>query len=226
MNHFQLNNLKKATDILVELTAKNPGNSVYFDWLGKVYGKRAEQANPIFAAGLASKTRNALEQAVKLDSNNKDALSDLFDYYLEAPGFMGGGLDKAGAIAVKNRSINPPEGFLELGRIAQKRKDLKSAESYYRQAVKAAPQAIGYYVALARFLEDQGQSTESDAVFKEAFAARPDAPRLWLARAQILVKAKRNREEARHLLTRYLQASLTADDPPPEEARTLLKQAG
>ena len=44
------------------------------------------------ATGLASKARQNFERAVQLDPQNREALSDLFEYYLEAPGFLGGGL--------------------------------------------------------------------------------------------------------------------------------------
>ena len=35
------------------------------------------------------------EKSVELDGKNLEAINDLFSYYLEAPGFLGGGLDKA-----------------------------------------------------------------------------------------------------------------------------------
>ena len=34
------------------------------------------------------------ERAVALDPANREAVGDLFDYYLGAPGFLGGGANK------------------------------------------------------------------------------------------------------------------------------------
>ena len=51
------------------------------------------------APGHASKAHRYFEKAVELDPKNLEAMNDLFEYYLEAPGFLGGGFDKAQALA-------------------------------------------------------------------------------------------------------------------------------
>jgi hypothetical protein len=42
--------------------------------------------------------RERFKKAVTLDPVNPEALSDLFEYYLEAPRALGGGMDKAEGI--------------------------------------------------------------------------------------------------------------------------------
>ena len=69
-------------------------------WEG--YGRRAETANPLSAPMLASKARKAFEKSVELDERNLEAINDLFSYYMEAPGFLGGGLDKGGGLAARS----------------------------------------------------------------------------------------------------------------------------
>jgi hypothetical protein len=49
---------------------------------------------------------------------------------------------------------------------------------------------------------------------------------VWFARADVLIKQKRNLNEAKLLLEKYVSASITVDDPPKGEARRLLKQVG
>ena len=196
------------------------------DWLGRAYGKRAETANPLSAAMLAPKARTAFEKAVTLDSKNKDALDDLFDYYLEAPGFLGGGFDKAGAVAEKISAIDPGEGYYDQFKLARKRKEFNSAEQHLRQAVASAPRSVHHVLALAKFLATQGRIQESDALFAKAEQIAPDNPRVWFEQADALVKQKRNLGEAKDLLTKYVHAPITSEDPPREEAMRLLKQAG
>src|SRR5271155_4348272 len=94
-DYYMLAEYKKATEALEKALAANPGSSECALWLGRAYGRRAETSNPISAPGQASKARQYFEKAVQLDPRNLDALADLFDYYLEAPGFLGGGVDKA-----------------------------------------------------------------------------------------------------------------------------------
>ena len=88
------------------------------------------------------------------------------------------------------------------------------------------PKEIGHLLSLARFLAMQGRVRESDAVFQQAQQIAPDAPQLWFARADVLIKSNRDLPEARNLLQKYMQASVTVDDPPKTEASRLLKQAG
>jgi tetratricopeptide (TPR) repeat protein len=225
-DYFMLGDFKKATDYLQQATAAKPNNSEYMDWLGRAYGKRAETSNPLTAPGFASKARQAFERAVQLDPKNSDAMSDLFDYYLDAPGFLGGGYDKAVALADKISAIDPPEGYFEKARLAQKRKEYQSAEQHLRQAVAVAPHEVGHLIALAKLLATEGRTKESDAVFEQAQQVDPNSPRVWFARADLLIKQKRNLDEAKNLLERYVQAPITVDDPPKQEAVRLLKQVG
>jgi tetratricopeptide (TPR) repeat protein len=225
-DYFMLGDFKRSTDYLLKAVALRPASSEYQDWLGRSYGKRAETSNPLAAPGFASKARQAFERALELDPKNSDALSDVFDYYLEAPGFLGGGYDKAYAIAERTAAFDPAEGYFERAKLAQKRKEYQTAEEHFRRAVAAAPHEVGHLVALARFLATEGRNRESDAVFLQAHNLNPNAPQVWFARADVLIKQKRNLDEAKELLEKYVQASITVDDPPKQDARRLLKQVG
>src|SRR5438132_1323625 len=109
-NYYGLGDLKKATEALEKAIALEPRNSEYFLWLGRAYGRRAETSSPFTAPGNASKARQNFEKAVHLNPHNIEALTDLFEYYLEAPGILGGGLDKARALASDIARVDPAEG--------------------------------------------------------------------------------------------------------------------
>ena len=225
-NYFMMGDFKKSSEFLQKAVAARPSSSDYVDWLGRAYGKRAETSNPLSAPGWASKARQAFERAVDLDPKNSDAMSDLFDYYLEAPGFLGGGFDKAERIASKISASDPSQGYYLQAKLAQHRKEFGTAEERLRQAVAIAPQQVGHMISLARFLATQGRTKESDAVFLQAEKSAPNRPVVWFARADTLIQQKRNYEEAKSLLEKYVKAPITVDDPPKEEARRLLKQVG
>ncbi|MBV8551972.1 MAG: tetratricopeptide repeat protein [Acidobacteriaceae bacterium] len=217
---------KKAIQYLERAAAGDPANSDYEDWLGRAYGKCAETSNMIAAPGWASKARRAFEKAVQLNPKNSDALDDLFDYYLNAPGFMGGGYDKAERVASMIAAIDPAEGLYDKSKLAEKRKEYSAAEEHLRQAVAIAPHSIGHMIQLAKLLAKEGRIQESDAVFEQAGRLAPNSPQLLFAQADVLIKQKRDLNEARALLEKYLQLPITADDPPREEAFRLLKEAG
>ena len=225
-NYYMMGDFKKASEYLQTAVDEKPNSAEYYDWLGRAFGRRAESSNPLLAPALASKAREAFEKAVELDPRNADALSDLFDYYLEAPGFLGGGHDKALAIAERTAKFDPAQAYFEKAKLAQKRKEFQSAEDHLREAIAIAPHSVGHLLALGRFLANQGRNKESDAVFIEARMKHPNAPQVLFAWASVLVKQKRDLPQAKTMLEQYVQASVTPDDPPKHEAKRLLKEVG
>jgi len=217
---------KKAVETLQRAAGLAPKNSEIQHWLGKAYGRLAETSNFLAAPGHASSCRRAFERAVELDGRNLLAMNDLLEYYLEAPGFLGGGLDKAEALAKRIAPLNTAEHHFALAILAEKRKDAKSAEQEYRKAVETEPGEAGRLLDLARFLARQGRLAESDRLFQDAQRLAPGAANVLFARASVLVETKRDPREARRLLESYLKAPLTPDDPPRDEARKMLAKLG
>src|SRR5579871_6528258 len=112
-NHFMLAEYKKAVEAFEKAAALEPSNSEFQLWLGRAYGRRAETGGWLTATGNATHARQCFEKAVALDPNNREALNDLFDYYLNAPSLLGGGTDKAEAIARRIASDRPAESEFE-----------------------------------------------------------------------------------------------------------------
>jgi len=224
-DYFMLGDAKRATDFFSKAVTEEPTNSVYYHWLGRAYGRRAEISNPFSAMSHASKARQNFERAVELDPKNSEAVNDLFEFYLEAPGFIGGGLEKATQMAEKIAARDPAEGNYARARIAEKRKEYSSAEQHLRRAMELAPHQVGRVLDLAKFLAKQGRYQESDETFLAATKLAPNAPKVMYARAATYIESGRNIETARELLEKYLASSVTPEDPPKSEARKLLRQA-
>jgi tetratricopeptide (TPR) repeat protein len=224
-NHYMQGEYKKATEMLEKAVAAEPANSDYELWLGRAFGRRAETASPFTAAPNANKARQHFEKAVQLNPRNMDALSDLFEYYLEAPGFMGGGLDKAVGIADRMAAIDEVDGHWAQARLAERRKEFDTAEHHLQLAARMAPQQVGRLIDLAKFLATQGRYQESDQSFKKAEKLAPNNPQVIYARADTYIQQGRNLDTARKLLQRYLRAQLTPDDPSRAAAEKLLKKA-
>ena len=73
----------------------SPETSTYHHWLGKSYGRLAQNSNLLKAYRLSARTREEFERAVALDDKNIEAITDLMEFYHQAPSFLGGGEDKA-----------------------------------------------------------------------------------------------------------------------------------
>jgi tetratricopeptide (TPR) repeat protein len=223
--YFMTGEYKKATDYLEKAAAAEPDNSMYQTWLGRVYGRRAESSFALNAVSWASKSRASLEKAAQMDPANWEAVDDLFEYYLQAPGFMGGGLDRAEKIADIVARRDPAEAAYDRARIAEARKQFGPAEQYLKRAAELSPHQVGRLLDLAKFFAKQGRYEESDRAFEQADRVAPEAPKVYFAKASTYIKTNRNVDTARELLKKYLSASnLTPDDPPKSEAERLLKK--
>jgi len=200
-------------------------NSEYYDWLGRAYGRLAERSSLMSALGQARKTVRAFERAVELDPSNLEALSDVVEYYIEAPGIVGGGLDKAENIARRLADVNPAEYHWARARLAEKRRDFETAEREFRAALAADPDEIRRVLDLAAFLSSRGRYRESDALFRAAEDNHPRPPKVLYARAAAYIQSKRKPDQAEALLDRYLTVQITPEDPSRREAAALLHSA-
>ena len=215
---------KRAAESFEKALTQDPQNSKYMHWLGRSYGRQAESANPFSAPGLAVKTRQAFEKAIAMDPLNKEALNDLFEYYMDAPGFLGGGLNRAEQLVGRIAGIDEAEGHYASAQLADKRKDFNSAEQQLRRAMELAPRQVGRVLDLAKFLARRGRLSESDQVFAQAAKLAPNNPQVLFDRAAVYIKQKRNLEAAAALLERYIKSPLTPENEPRERAIELLKQ--
>jgi Flp pilus assembly protein TadD len=225
-NYFMSGDYKKAVEFFEKALAISPANSEYELWLGRAWGRRAETGGWLTAASHASKARQCFEKAVALDPNNREAKNDLFTYYLNAPGFLGGGIEKAEAAARSIAQERPPEYNLEEAQIAEKKKDYAAAEAHLRRAMELAPTEPGRVLDLARFLAKRGRVQESDLLFEQARKMFPGQPKVAFVEATVDIENNRSIKKARALLEEYLNAPLTPDDPPRQDAERLLRRTG
>ena len=80
--------------------------------VGKALGSKAMQGGMMSAMGYAGTIRDAFKKAVELDPRNQDARFALLQFYMMAPGIMGGGTGKAEALAAQTAAGNAEAGKL------------------------------------------------------------------------------------------------------------------
>ena len=131
--YFHLELWDNAVRMAEKAVALDPQNSAYHLWLGRAMGRKAEDANPLTAFGLARKVKTEFERAVALDANNLPARSDLSDFYLEAPGFLGGDKSKAKLQADYIAKHDPALASYVYARVEEKQGS-KGAEEKYKKA--------------------------------------------------------------------------------------------
>jgi cytochrome c-type biogenesis protein CcmH/NrfG len=200
--------------------ALDPGNSQYHLWLGRIYGEKASHAGFISAAGLAEKVRHEFENAVRLDPGNVEARADLAQFYVEAPGIVGGGKDKAAAQAREMATLDPPQAHLVQAWIAEKNKDRAAAESEYRAAIDTSGGNAGPWLSLAQFYRRAGRLDAMQDALQHALAARKNQ-HILMSAADVLVRTKGDLPRAVQVLRLYL-ANGTVEEAPAFKAHYLL----
>jgi tetratricopeptide (TPR) repeat protein len=195
-----------------------PSDSNYHLWLGRAYGEKADAIHSIKAFGLARKTHGEFEHAVQLDGNNADALSDLGDFYTEAPGIVGGGKKKAQGLAQTLQAQNPAQADELQAHLAEKDKNYALAEQNLKAAVEASKQSVDAWITLASFYArrqqwDQMLDAIRSGIDADARSPRPYGPALVDA-ANLLSHSQHEPQLAVQLLKQYLASENKSADAP------------
>jgi cytochrome c-type biogenesis protein CcmH/NrfG len=202
--------------------AIEPQNGLYQLWLGRAYGNKAEHSSFITAAGLAGKVRGSFEKAVRLDPANLNARSDLAEFYLEAPGFMGGGLDKAEAQASEIEKHDASTGAWLRGRIAEKRSKPAEAEAAYKEAIAQSKHPAQAWMNLASFYRRSNRMDELEKAISKAIEIDGVADNDFYDAATLLFRAGRNFPFAIQLLSRYVAGDRKSAEAPAFQAWYML----
>jgi tetratricopeptide (TPR) repeat protein len=200
-----------------------PQNGLYHLWLGRIYGEKADRAGFMSAAGLAKKVRTEFERAVELDPKSWQALTDLAEFYLEAPGIVGGGKDKARARAGVLASLNPAMAHYINGRIAEKNKDTAAAEREYRTAIEASHGGAHAWLNLALFYRHQNRLDEMEPALRTMESRPLDRPESLMDGGSILLRTGRNYALGIELVRKYLSGP-TVEEGPAFKAHYILGQ--
>ena len=185
-------------------SAAAPGSSDDALALARAYGAKADHSGALTGMRMVGRIRGNFERAVQLNPNSVEALSDLGEFYVDAPGVVGGGLDKARALVARLQPLSAARAHRLAGMIAVKAKDDKTAEQEFNAelAVEHSPEA---YVDLANFYRSQKQPERAAAQAKLAISRDihhgPDS----LDAAAILLDLKLDTRVAQDALRTYLQ---------------------
>jgi len=219
--YFALEDWNRAESSCRKAASLDPDNGRFHLWLGRVYGEKADRSNFLSAAGLAGKVRGEFERAVQLNPKDMDARLDLAEFYLAAPGIVGGGEQKARDQARSIASLNPAREHWVYARIAEQKKDAATAEREYHQYIDLSQGDAEAWLNLALFLQRQKRFDEMEQAIIKLSQSPMAKPDVLVEGAQMLYRAGRSYPFAIELLHRYL-ASGPVEAAPAFKAHYLL----
>lgn len=211
--YYSFGSWDQAISACEKSVAIDANNSMYHLWLGRAYGEKADNSSIFSAPGLAKKARIEFETAVKLNPENVEARGDLSEFYVEAPGMMGGGTDKAEAQAQALEKLFPARAHWIRARIAEKKKDYDTAEKEYRAAIQSHDNSATW-LDLASYYRHRDHMPEMEEAINHAVDGKVDPPEALFEAAEALIRTGRNFAKATELLRKYLDSGHTVEEAP------------
>src|SRR3954465_1384336 len=224
--YFVLDKWDQAIKAGEKAVALKPDSSDYHMWLGRAYGSKAEHSGWVGGMSNAKKSRAEFEKAVELNSMNAEARTDLAEFYMEAPGILGGGKEKALAQAEAMAAYDAASSHWVKGRVAEKNGQFDVAESEYKTAISVSKRPAGDWLNLASFYRHRGRTADVEDAIHHALDADKSTghkkSNVMYGAAEILYRSGRDFNGAAQLLRRYLNGPEKTEDAPAFQAHYLL----
>lgn len=223
--YFSLEDWDNAVRNCERAVQLEPGNAEFQLWLGRSYGEKANSAGPISAYSLARKSVAAFSSAHGLDRKNLDIARDLAEYYFTAPSVVGGGSDKALALAAELAPEHPSDAAWVRAMVAYHDGRYDQAEREFEESIRLDHYSAGAYLEFARYLRGRKHWDRFQQAVQNAINSAHIRPTDRYDAAELLLVSKRNPSEAEHQMRAYIQSGHTEEKAPLFRAHMLLGDA-
>jgi tetratricopeptide (TPR) repeat protein len=222
---FNQNDGPRAVDLLEKAAALRPQSAEIYFWLSKAHAAVGETASGFKQLSMARKVIADLERTVELDPKHIQARIELAEYYSMAPGFLGGGEDKAREQAAAAKRLNSLDGHRAFAvmYVVQKKMDLARNEMV--QAVREEPQSARAHAYLGRHFAAYDKNYRG-AIDELEKAIQLDAAYMpaWYRLGEASALSGTNLARGEEALKKYLAYEPKEDEPPLYRAHYCLGQ--
>lgn len=203
----------RAADLFEKVVQANDANPIAHFWLGRAYGDLAEKANVFKQASLARKTKAQFDHAVQLDPAYLDAREGLMQYYLLAPGILGGSVDRAREQVQEIRRRDAYRGGFAAARLATRQKDTTTLAREYRQLVAQYPDSGAPWTSLITMLVVQRHWDEAFETTDRLTRAQPESRVAPYLVGRLAAESGQQLERGEQALRRYLTTTPRPGEP-------------
>jgi len=201
--------------------ANDSGNAIYYLWLGRAYGLKADKSGPFTGFSMAKRSVASFERAFQLAPTSLDTINDLGEFYARAPSIVGGGTDKARQLAERIQPLSAAKYHRILSLVAEKEKDYGAAEQELKKEIEVKHTAENL-MDLVAFYDRRKRVDDAVAVIRDVI--NTDRPRSGPSfdAATFLTEQHRDPALAERLLKEYLASPARSDQAPVFRAHVLL----
>ncbi len=220
--YYALGDWDNAAQYCERATQVDPRNAAFQLWVGRSYGQKANAASALTAYPLARKSVAAFTAARSLDRQNIAIARDLAAYYAIAPIIVGGGSDKALALAAELAPEHPADAAWVRAMTASNRGQYEQAEHEYIEAIRLDHDSASSYLDFARYLRDRKNWDRMQQTVERAIQSPRIRPTDHYDAADLLFYARRNLNLAAQQMRAYIQSGSPEESAPLFRAHYLL----
>ena len=210
-----------AADYYENAVEANGKVALYHSGLGDAYGGIAQSANPLRQGLLASKMKSEWERAIELDPKLIEPRQSLIQFYMRAPGFMGGSIDKAKEMAKQLLGLKPAVGHMQMGNIFIYEKKYADAEKEFIEMYKIDST---YRFAFGSFYISQQEWDKAFDLFEKEVKKNPNDYLSLYQIGKISALSGKKPERGEECLKKYLTYQPKQNEPSHAGAKMRLAQ--
>ncbi len=215
---YEMRDFARSVSSFEHAIALDSNRSEFHDWLGRAWGRKAEESGTLAAFSALSMARKASHEfamAVHLDSGNLEAQRDLIRYLLNAPGIAGGSEERAQEQINALAAIDPIEGRLARAELFTTHKKFDQADEEYQKILRLPLHRVSVALEIAEFYRDKEDGEHMEQAVNIAAALDPGDRRLQYYRGVMLILMRRDAAEAENNLRGYLDSVPSSAEVPP-----------
>lgn len=175
--YLELGNYKKGIDSFKKAIELKDDVADYHFWLAQALGVKAQNSNKIVQAFVAPKVLREFEKTIELDSSHIGGHVGAANYYLQAPSFMGGSMEKARKEAEALLQLSKNQGRLVFIGIYVKEGKLDLAEREFEEILESFDDSAGnyqFYNSYGYFLLSRKKYDKAIEMFEKQVSLAPD----------------------------------------------------
>lgn len=203
----------KAVEWIEKAVSLDGGQVEYHLWLGRAFGSKAMRASVFQQPSLAGKVRREFERASALDPDNLEARFGLLEFYLRAPGVMGGSVAKARDEATEIARRDPLQGHRAAGRVAEHEKRFDTAREEYSAALRDSPDWTEPYYWLGSFYERRKEYARAFEIYEKLLEKKPEQLTACYQIGKTAAVSGERLDRGVECLKLYLSYTPNADEP-------------
>lgn len=174
---FRMNRYRDAVEQFEKAVKIDPNVASHHLWLGNALGNLAgDSTSKIKQPFIARRIKGEFEKTVALDPKNVEGRLGLVSFYSQAPGVMGGSMEKAHEQVGEIIKLNPLRGHLKAAQLYTQEKKLAETERELIAAERETPDSTAGGLELGLFYQNNQRWSDAFMVLDRMLKRFPADP--------------------------------------------------